>query len=187
MEPHSAIGKLMHEHRLILRGIDDIRREAERIRRDGHIDENYIGTIVDFLSSYADRCHHGKEEDILFRALEDKPMSDELAGDMRRLIEDHIWARAEKRLMAEAAARFIGGDQTARAAIIDAMEAFVAFYPDHIEREDHGFFKPAIELFTPQEREELVEEFEAFDRELFHERYRGIVEDLEVRRREMGE
>ena len=35
------------------------------------VDPVFIDTAVDFIRTYADRCHHGKEEDLLFKALPD--------------------------------------------------------------------------------------------------------------------
>ena len=73
----SAIGGLMHEHQLILRVVRDMRLEFERISAGGDVDPAYVVTVVDFIRTYADRCHHGKEEDILFRDLAGKQLSDE--------------------------------------------------------------------------------------------------------------
>jgi len=38
-------------------------------------DTAFIDTAVDFIRTYADRCHHGKEEDIRFRELKKKPIA----------------------------------------------------------------------------------------------------------------
>jgi len=63
------------------------------------------------------------------------------------------------------------------------MRSLADFYPGHIEREDHGFFKPAIEYFTLDEREAMAEEFREFDRLLIHEKYQRLAEDLESQHR----
>ena len=71
------IAPLMIEHRLIERMIHLIQQELERIQANvavdpefAFVDSVFIDTAVDFLRTYADRCHHGKEEDILFPELE---------------------------------------------------------------------------------------------------------------------
>ena len=184
-EPHSAIGSLMHEHQLILRVVADLRAEMERSVRNEQLDVGYIRTVVDFIRAYADRCHHGKEEDILFRDLGHKELPPELAAEMQRLIDDHVWARAATKRMLEAAGRYSAGDGDAYAEVTAVMHELADFYPDHIEREDHHFFKPAIEFFTPDERQEMSEQFKEFDRHLFHERYRAEVEQLEARRQQL--
>ncbi len=181
-EPHSAIGSLMHEHHLILRAVEDMRAEMERIAHEGEVDVEYVRTASDFLRTYADKCHHGKEEDILFRDLADKPMPPDLAREMQRLIDEHAWARGVNMRMAEAAERFVDGDPAAYREVAEHMGALADFYPGHIDREDHHFFKPAIDLFTAEERDSMAEQFEEFDRRLFHDRYRTIVSELEQRR-----
>lgn len=70
------IGPLMIEHRLIERMISEMKNETERIRNGEKPDLSFIETAVDFIRTYADACHHGKEEDILFRDLESVQMDD---------------------------------------------------------------------------------------------------------------
>ena len=62
-------GPLMIEHRLIERMIKILDRSLRKMEREKELDLNFIDTLVDFIRTYADRCHHGKEEDILFRDL----------------------------------------------------------------------------------------------------------------------
>jgi hemerythrin-like domain-containing protein len=66
------IRKLMIEHRLIERMITLINQKLNQIETTNQVDPLFIDTIVDFIKIYADRTHHGKEEDILFRKLSDK-------------------------------------------------------------------------------------------------------------------
>lgn len=181
--PHSPIGALMTEHRLIQRVVEDMRREMGRIDEEKSVEPNYIYTVVDFLKTYADRCHHGKEEDILFRRLADKPMSDDHKRVMEGLIEDHRFSRATTAKMVEATRRFADGEADALGEIKQHLQALVDLYPRHIETEDHSFFRPAIEYFSKEERDAMQQEFEEFERTLLHERYEGVVEELESARK----
>ena len=65
-------GPLMKEHRVIERLIRMIAGKLEELTRTEKPDLDFINKAVDFLRTYADRCHHGKEEDILFRSLNEK-------------------------------------------------------------------------------------------------------------------
>ena len=62
-------GPLMIEHRLIERMITLIKQKLNQIESTNQVDPLFIDTVVDFIKFYADRTHHGKEEDILFREL----------------------------------------------------------------------------------------------------------------------
>jgi hemerythrin-like domain-containing protein len=60
---------LMQEHRTIERMITLIKNEMARISETGKVNPNLIDVTIDFIRTYADHCHHGKEEGILFREL----------------------------------------------------------------------------------------------------------------------
>ena len=52
-----------------------------------------IDIVVDFIRTYADRTHHGKEEAILFRDMKKRPLSNEHERIMNELIDEHVFAR----------------------------------------------------------------------------------------------
>jgi hemerythrin-like domain-containing protein len=170
----------MHEHRVIERMITVLERELGVIRASGQVDSRTIEAAVDFIRTYADRCHHGKEEDILFRRLEEKPLSPEMAVAMAGLVADHVHGREVTRGLVSADERYRTGDTSALVEIEEALAELVSFYPVHIEKEDHSFFKPCFEYFTAEEKARMLADFDEFDRALIHERYLGVVEALEA-------
>lgn len=177
--PRSTLGILMSEHQVILRMIDQMRQKAERLSLGDRLDPMFIATVVDFIRSYADRCHHGKEEAILFRELAGRNLSAEDASAMQRLIEDHVWARSRTRELVEASDAYFGGDGDALVHVIATLRRLAEFYPAHIAREDKEFFRHAMTYFDAHEREAMDIESREFDRMLIHERYRQVVEALE--------
>src|SRR6266487_2800869 len=64
-----AIETLMTEHRLIERACDALAAFADEVRRKSTDDKEELGRFVTFIREFADACHHGKEEDILFAAM----------------------------------------------------------------------------------------------------------------------
>ncbi len=70
-------GCFMIEHRLIERVIAFMRAERERLVEGGKLDPLMIDSLVDFIKTYADRCHHGKKENILSTDLENRNLSAE--------------------------------------------------------------------------------------------------------------
>ena len=172
------IGPLMVEHRWIERVISDLQRRLDQSHRRT-IDPLYVDRVVDFLRSYADRCHHGKEEDILFRDLGVKRLDPALAEIMHQLTEEHTWARTTTKQLAAANATLAAGDQTAVDDVRRLLAELAAFYPEHIRKEDKDFFRPTMTYLTRDEQDAMLEEFTAFDASLVHERYRRIAEELE--------
>ena len=173
------IGPLMIEHRLIERMIRQITRELERIGRTGEADIPFLQGAVEFIRVYADHCHHGKEENILFRELDKKDIPPEERRIMEELIEDHIYGRSKVAEIVAGMAQYTAGDATALASIVAALTELIEFYPKHIEKEDRHFFLPVMAHFTAVEKDAMLREGIDFDAGLIHEHYRRAVEELE--------
>jgi hemerythrin-like domain-containing protein len=169
------IGPLMIEHRLIERMIDVMREKLKIFEKEQKLDPEFVEMAVDFIRTYADRCHHGKEEDILFRELGEKKLTDEHRRTMEELVEEHRWGRKTTVRLVEANQRYMQGDRNAMATVIDCLKSLVQFYPKHIEKEDKHFFIPCMGYFTETEQQSILREEWEFDRSLIHERYRNMV------------
>jgi hemerythrin-like domain-containing protein len=183
------IGPLMIEHRLIERLLLLVQREFQRIRDNiavdpefAFVDPEFIDTAVDFIRTYADRCHHGKEEDILFKALAEKDLSPEHRRTMEDLIKEHTWARETTAGLVKAKDGYLMEKPGALDDLLDHLEKLVEFYPRHIDKEDKHFFIPCMTYFSEAEQADLLARMHEFDRLLIHEKYRGLVEGLEQRR-----
>jgi len=176
-----ARGPLMIEHRLIEQMLKMIGLTLERVRQTHSIDPYLVDTAVDFIRVYADRTHHGKEEDILFRDLRKKDLSSEDRKLMEELIEDHIFSRATTKTLVEANLRYRGGDQTALGEVTARLKQLVDFYPGHIKKEDEVFFPASRAYFSDEEDQIMLGEFWEFDRRMIHEKYRAVVKELEAK------
>ncbi len=175
------IAPLMIEHRLIERMIKVMRSEADQIAVVGRVRPEFIDQAVDFIRMYADRCHHGKEEDILFERLSRVAVSDQYREMMQELKEEHVRARETTARLVKAKQRYVSGDGKALSEISAAMKELVDFYPGHIEKEDKHFFIPCMAYFSRPEQDDMLEAFAEFDRSLIHEKYRFVVEKFENR------
>jgi hemerythrin-like domain-containing protein len=173
------IGPLMIEHRLIERMISIIRKELDHMNISKQANPAFIDTVVDFITTYADRCHHGKEENILFRELKKKEISSSHKIIMNELIEEHLWGRKTTRELNEANNLYTQGDAEAFAVITECMHSLSDFYPKHIEKEDRHFFLPVMSYFTSDERDSILKEGYLFDQTLIHEKYKQVVNLLE--------
>jgi hemerythrin-like domain-containing protein len=173
------IGPLMIEHRLIEKMIAVMRNEAERLAAGKPVNLNFIDIAVDFIRTYADRCHHGKEEDILFRDLSKKDLSAELQRIMQELIEEHKVGRKNVKEIVEAKNRYMDGDQSALAVMLDRMRTLAGFYPKHIEKEDRHFFIPCMQYFSAEEKEIMLKEGWEFDQNLIHKIYTDKLREAE--------
>jgi len=171
-------GPLMIEHRLIEKMIEVIKIEINEIKSRHTADPVFIDTVVDFIRMYADKTHHGKEEDILFRELKKKKMSPENTRVMNELIEEHVYGRKLVGELVEAKENYQNGDHKSLETIIIKLEAIVNFYPDHIRKEDDLFFPNTEAYFTNEELDNMLEEFWEFDKNMIHTKYKAVYDDV---------
>ena len=169
-------GPLMVEHRLIENMVALLKREAARIRKEDKLDLQFIDSAVDFFRTYADKTHHGKEEDILFRRMDKKLMSPELESMRKDLVRDHVLARAKVSSLAGCRKKY--PDSAVIKEVIDIMDFLIELYPPHIQKEDIVFFPKAMKLFTEEELEAMTKEFYESDRKMIHTKYRLVIDEL---------
>lgn len=171
------IGILMWEHRLIERVIGLFHEHSDRIGQTKTVDTVFIQNAVDFIRTYADRTHHGKEEDILFKRLQGKDMSAGHRKIMADLINEHIYARGLVKKLVDANDRYIKGEDTVKE-IAGQLESLAEFYPAHIIKEDKDFFFQSMGYLSREEQDEMLHEFEEFDRRMIHEKYKSLAEKM---------
>jgi hemerythrin-like domain-containing protein len=175
------IGPLMIEHRLIERMVKLMADEPLKMGKENDPAMGFLDEAVDFIRTYADRCHHGKEEDILFRDLGSKSLSPEHKKTMDDLVREHTWARKTVGRLVGAKERFRQGEKDGLKEIQESVKELVEFYPAHIAKEDKHFFIPCMSYFTEKEKDEMLQEFWTFDKNLIHEKYKKMVERFERR------
>jgi len=174
-----ARGPLMIEHRLIEQMLSVIKGALSKIESKQEVDPVFVDITVDFIRVYADRTHHGKEEDILFRELNKKMLTPEDRKIMKELIDEHVFGRQTTKALVEANTRYRNGDKTALADITNNLRTLIEFYPKHIEKEDKVFFPSSRNYFTTEEDQTMLAEFREFDRKMIHEKYKEVVEGFE--------
>lgn len=171
---------LMEEHNLITRMISLFEKEIALLKTSNG-DHCFINSAIDFFVSYGDKTHHGKEEDILFRELGQKDLSEEHRNEMAELIEEHILAREKIKHLKEINQKFIDGDSSVQPALVEALEDMSTFYVQHIEKENTHFFVSARKYMNDEEWEVMMKEFAEFDRSVIHEKYKDMITEMETK------
>lgn len=173
------VGPLMIEHRLIDRMLTLLTREHRRIIETENIDYEFLDASIIFFKTYVDKFHHGKEEDILFKELAEKPLSPEDRKMLNELIEEHGRTRkAVERL--ESARRQQTDKKMAVIEIAKQVETLTKWYPIHIEKEDKHFFVSSMNYLSEQEQAAMLEKSREFDRSFTQHRFVGIITELEA-------
>jgi hemerythrin-like domain-containing protein len=174
------IGPLMVEHRLIEKMIKIMKAQLELIQAERKANPDAIERIIHFIKTYADRCHHGKEEDILFRRLAEKNISSEHKRILGELLEEHKFGRQIVKSLTEANQKYQQGETAALSMIADGLRSLVKFYPSHIKKEDKNFFIPIMDYFSPEEKHAMIREGYELDSRLIHQEYENLVKAFDL-------
>jgi hemerythrin-like domain-containing protein len=174
----------MQEHRVIERVILCLEEIANRCEAGQPLDIESASEAIEFFREFADRCHHAKEEDLLFPLLEKKGFSRAL-GPTGVMLHEHDEGRRHLRAMVDAIQDFTSGQFTAMGAFIEHARCFAELLRQHIFKEDHCLFRLADQALTPADQSALSESFEKAERAKLepgvHEKYTRIANRLAER------
>jgi len=177
-----AIETLKTEHRAIKRMLEVLDAVCERLRTGERIDPAHLNQIIKFFQEFADRCHHGKEEEIFFPALEMAGIPKE-GGPIGVMLHEHDQMRVVMKGLAEAAGRYQAGEMNAGADIIRYASDYAALLRRHIEKEHHVLFQMAEQHLSPEEERELAERFEVLEAEMMgtgtHEKLHALLDRMQ--------
>ncbi len=105
----TATSRLRDEHQLILQVADAMQALLASAEGPDGLDLEAIGDCVTFIRLFADACHHGKEEDLLFPELEAAGLPRN-QGPIAVMLYEHQQGRAFAQQMADALAPARQGD-----------------------------------------------------------------------------
>jgi hemerythrin-like domain-containing protein len=172
---------LMHEHEAIKLMLDIMSKIASGIRSNDRFEVDHVEKIVDFLRIFADKCHHGKEEAVLFMALIEAGMERE-RGPVAVMLHEHAMSRGFVRSMADALEAHKNGDINAAGLVAQAMENYIGILQIHIPKENNVLFPLADKLLTRQKQLDITAAFEQIELEVvghgIHEQYHELLQSL---------
>jgi len=173
--------ELKEEHRVIERMLDVLLAAAAKLEAGEPVPPEHLSSSVDFIQNFADRCHHGKEEDLLFVAMEEAGFPRN-AGPIAVMLAEHEEGRAFVREMAAAAEAYGAGDPAAGHRFALNARGYAALLADHIAKEDNILYPAADQRLPAEKHDELAKEFERVECERMepgdHERYVALVDEL---------
>lgn len=144
-----AIEALMSEHRNIERALNALDSYAVLVRAGDVTERGDLGRFIRFLREYADRLHHGKEEDVLFAQMVQAGFPRD-GGPIAVMLSEHDEGRALVREMRELSERpGAWSPEDARGAA-DAACRFSELLRAHIHKEDRILY-PMAERHLPAE------------------------------------
>lgn len=179
-----ATEELKHEHRATERMLDLLDRICDRLEDGLAVEPNHLVELLDFIRTFTDQCHHGKEEAFLFPAMEEAGV-EIIGGPIGVMLQEHEIGRAHVEQLANAIGRYRAGDRTAAGAIVLNARAYVRHLRQHIEKEDKVLFPMAEASLTPEQDAFLIERFAEVEQDRVgagrHEAFHEMLDRLSKR------
>ena len=173
MASKHLVDGLIEDHDHILEALSLLRKAVTLLSED-KISAEVLEELITFLSRFADLCHHGKEELILFPLMEKRgiPL---WGGPLGIMTCEHGMGRYFLRNSLEAVKRYKSGDKDAINDIIHYTESYYKLLTEHIDKENNILFQMAREVVREGEG---IEEAEKVEKEMNHEEMLRKLESL---------
>jgi hemerythrin-like domain-containing protein len=171
----------MNEHRVIEMVLACLEKMANRCVLDKVLDAASARKAIDFFETFADRCHHAKEEAYLFPALEARGFSRD-HGPTGLMRHEHEQGRHHLQAMKVVIDRAAAGDVACLWRFTEQAWAYISLLRHHIVREDQRLFVMADEHLTDADQASLLEGFTDVemqeDHAGLHEQYLQVANEL---------
>ena len=171
-----AIADLKHEHEAILFALKLLERMSQGLTAGELVATSDLVSIVDFLREFADRCHHGKEEGILFPALIEAGVSHQ-GGPIGVLLQEHVSGR-------EWIAKLEASLHPVVSVVNFGMAArgYSALLLSHIQKENEVLFPIAEQALDAGKLDQIYQAFEVHEAKVIgqgrHEQLHELLQSL---------
>jgi hemerythrin-like domain-containing protein len=168
-----AIEDLRHEHEAILSALTILDGITARLEKGTAVEADDLLGFIGFLTEFADKCHHGKEEGILFPALA-KAGIPQKGGPIGMMLAEHAQGRELIRTMKGAVGKTPEFPKFAQAAA-----EYSNLLRNHIRKENTALFSAAENVLTASQLEKIFESFEEHEEKVIgHGRHEQLHELL---------
>jgi hemerythrin-like domain-containing protein len=156
---------LREEHDVILKMLEALEAAAHRVEAGYPVPLNQLADFHEFFRLFADRSHHGKEEELLFPLLERNGVP-RVGGPVGCMLVEHDDGRAFVKTIADSADGCALGDESARKLWVGAARSYANLLRNHIWKENEILFRIADRLISSDEQVDLATEFSKLEKKL---------------------
>jgi hemerythrin-like domain-containing protein len=177
-----ATDELVKEHQGIELMLRIMQAVAEKLKGGDRIPAGELSSILEFLSVFVDQCHHGKEEEFLFPALEAAGVA-RVGGPIGVMLKEHEQGRRLVSHLRDAVTGYTSGDDAASSDIQSTIGEYEALLTQHIEKENKVLFPMADARLDSTKDHALFEAFENLERDRIgpgkHEAFHALLDQLQ--------
>lgn len=176
--------ELKMEHQAVKLTLKMLETICRRMKQPGEsIEARHIDQLLEFFSIFVDKCHHGKEEELLFPALEAVGIKRE-GGPIGVMLQEHERGREYVRRMKDTFAGVRAGQPEASAGFIREARGYIKLLDQHIDKEDNVLFPFAEKQLSDAKQAELSRGFEMIEVQKIgvgkHEEFHRMLDQLKA-------
>jgi hemerythrin-like domain-containing protein len=160
----NPIQVLMDEHRVIEQAIDALGAYSDAVVAGADHPREDLAELVAFIRGFADRHHHGKEEDILFRVMAEEGMPTH-AGPLAVMLFEHEQGRQLTAALGELAESDGAWTGMHRDELDQIAYGYAQLLLAHIQKEDNILYPMADQRLGKEAWNHIDAAFEAFESE----------------------
>lgn len=150
---------LMNEHRVIEQVLNCLEKILEQCTTEKKLDTKSAKQAIEFFRSYADRCHHGKEEAHLFPVMQANGFSGG-CSPVVVMLREHELGRLYIQGMDAVIEPAAAGDPESLKWFIQHGQSYLNLLKEHIRKEDICLFPAANHRLAEKDQQQLLAAFE---------------------------
>ena len=175
-----STASLRRDHDLIEKVIKAMESTIQLLNDGKQIPESILLPVIDFSKNFTDVCHHSKEENSLFPALEQAGMLRNM-GPIAMMLIDHERSREIGKEMENSAKDYISSGNSTK--LISDMQQYVEHITEHLWKENNKLFMMAearLQYVAKKVDKELndIEELKLKETGKTREHYEQLAETL---------
>jgi hemerythrin-like domain-containing protein len=178
--PQSVTAILREEHEAISMVLDYLDRATGALARGRPVNPGIFRDMLRFVELFVGRCHHGKEEQIVFPLLRHQSVTTDAI--ITQLEAEHEQGERLAESFAQAVAGYTVDDPGTASPLVAAANAYGAHLRRHIRFEDERLLAPAEQMGSSPALAATVARFERFEDEVMgagtHEQLHRMIDTL---------
>lgn len=165
----TALKILSDEHQNILKVIDALLKECDSIKSGGKIDTDFFKKAIGFIRGYADKFHHAKEEDILFKEFNKCAEEGRVhCNPVEQMLYEHDLGRNFLKGLEN------GIKENDKEKITKNAEGYARLLQDHIFKEDNILYPMIDEALNDKTKNNMLKRFKQVEQKLSREKGRHL-------------
>lgn len=177
-----ATEQLIQEHNDVLQMLKILGSAATKLENGADVNPLHLEAVLEFLITFVDKCHHGKEEKLLFPALINKGIAKD-NGPVGVMLSEHVSGRAFIKGMSDAVTAYRNGNSSVIPEFINNARGYIILLNQHIMKENNILFRMADNALSEAEQNQLFQEFDKLETTEIgadiHHKYHAMLQELQ--------